>query len=267
MFGSAQCHVIDGKIEYVLEFALLVCATQRSGSTLLCELLEGHGRRRPSRTSTSSTLKDTGLRATSRASTSPGSTTRSSLALLPPLDPRYRRRRRSTSTAVRRAGTTPERRLRAPRSCGATLDDLWRAARRAHARGRRSGRCATCRSSRGATRSRRRSRCGRAIQTQAWRAGDATPTPSRSISARGDRATSCDWLTRGERAWTRAGSRERDPAARGRLRGLRRDPGADDLPMLGHRACRALARAAACSRQSDARSPEWVDALPRRRRA
>ncbi len=127
MFGL-QSHVILSRMS-----GLIVCATQRSGSTLLCELLKATGVAGvPERVVPA--LQ--GHRARRPAAPVPGraATTRSSNSLLPPLDPGTPEASFDFE-AVRRAGTTPNG-VFAAKIMWSHTDDLWARLRRPDARGR-----------------------------------------------------------------------------------------------------------------------------------
>ena len=182
-----QSHVILSSMS-----GLIVCATQRSGSTLAVRAAEGHGgRRHPQRVLPA--LQ--GQRAGRPAAPVPGgrrpirpcwTCCRRSIRACP--------RRRSTSTPSGGRGRRPTACSR-PRSCGATRRTCGRGSATARSR-TSSGRCATCRSM-------RRDKVAQAvslwtaIQTQAWRSGDApVAEPVYSFAAIKHLVT---WLTEGER--------------------------------------------------------------------
>ncbi len=173
---------------------LIVCATQRSGSTLLCELLKATGVAGVPNEWFQS-FKDTGLADQPRQYLA-GCDDPFVNSLLPPLDPGTPEASFDFE-AVRRAGTTPNG-VFAAKIMWSHTDDLWR-----RLQGRRLedvfGELRYVQVI-------RRDKIAQAvslwtaIQTQAWRDGDPIQRePVYSAAAIGHLV---EWLKRGEDAWT-----------------------------------------------------------------
>lgn len=223
--------------------SLIVCATRRSGSTLLCELLKATGVTGIPNEYFQH-FKDTGLADQPRQYLA-GVSDPSVLALLPPLDPGLP----ETSfdfDAVRRAGTTPNG-VFAAKIMWSHTDDLW---------ARLGGR--TLEDVFGPLRYVqviRRDKVAQAvslwtaIQTQAWRSGDA-PVAEPVYSSVAIRHL-IGWLEAGERGWTDwLRGREPDVVV---YEDFARDPGPTISILAG-----VPAPAPPLKRQSGSRSSEWV---------
>jgi LPS sulfotransferase NodH len=181
---------------------LIVCATQRSGSTLLCELLKATGVAGVP-AEWFQHFKDTGLADQPRQYMA-GLHDPQVNALLPPFDPGTPETEFDFA-AVRRAGTTPNG-VFAAKIMWSHTDDLW-----ARLKGR------TLEDEFGPLRYIqviRRDKVAQAvslwtaIQTQAWRDGE--PARSEPVYSRAAIAHLVEWLELGERAWT-AWLAHRDP--------------------------------------------------------
>jgi trehalose 2-sulfotransferase len=175
---------------------LIVCATQRSGSTLLCELLKATGVAGVPN-EWFQHFKDTGL-ADQPSQYLAGLEDPVVRSLIPPFDP-------GTPEAsfdferVRRAGTTPNG-VFAAKIMWSHTDDLW-----ARLRGR------TLEDVFGPLRYVqviRRDKVAQAvslwtaIQTQVWRDGDDAAPKAEPVYAHAAIHHLVEWLTLGERAWT-----------------------------------------------------------------
>src|SRR3954447_1861967 len=184
-----HCHVILSSMS-----GMIVCATQRSGSTLLCELLKATGVAGVPEERFQH-FKDTGLIDQPRQYLA-GVDDPAVLDLLPPLDPGMPESSFDFD-AVRKAGTTPNG-VFAAKIMWSHTDDLW---------ARLGGR--TLEDVFGPLRYVqvvRRDKVAQAvslwtaIQTQAWRSGEAPAAePVYSFAAIKHLV---GWLTRGEQAWT-----------------------------------------------------------------
>jgi LPS sulfotransferase NodH len=222
---------------------LIVCATQRSGSTLLCELLKATGVAGiPNEYF--QCFKDTGLVDQPRQYLA-GVTDPEVLALLPPLDPGVP----ETSfdfEAVRRAGTTPNGVFGAKimwshtedlwaRLGGRTLEDVFGPLR--YVQVIRRDKLAQAVS------------LWTAIQTQVWRFGDQPQAePVYSFAAIRHLV---GWLEAGERGWTEwLRGREPDVVV---YEDFARDPGPTIEILAG-----VPAYAPSLERQSGSLSSEWV---------
>jgi LPS sulfotransferase NodH len=173
---------------------LIVCATQRSGSTLLCELLKATGVTGVPKEYFQH-FKDTGLADQPRQYLA-GVTDPSVLALLPPFDPGVPEAAFDFD-AVRRAGTTPNGVFAAKimwshtpdlwaRLAGRTLEDVFGPLR--YVRVVRRDKVAQAVS------------LWTAIQTQAWLSGDAMRAEPVYSSAAIRHLVG--WLQAGEDGWT-----------------------------------------------------------------
>jgi LPS sulfotransferase NodH len=222
---------------------LIVCATQRSGSTLLCELLKATGVAGIPNEYFQH-FKDTGLADQPRQYLA-GLDDPDVLALLPPLDPGVP----ETSfdfEAVRRAGTTPNG-VFAAKIMWSHTDDLW---------ARLGDR--TLEDVFGPLRYVqviRRDKVAQAvslwtaIQTQVWRSGDVpVAEPVYSFAAIRQLV---GWLEAGERGWTEwLRGREPDVVV---YEDFARDPGPTIAILAG-----VPAPASPLQRQSGSLSREWV---------
>ena len=198
---------------------LIVCATQRSGSTLLCELLKATGVAGVPN-EWFQHFKDTGLADQPRQYLA-GLDDPIVDTLLPPLDPGTPKRSFDFE-AVRRAGTTPNG-VFAAKIMWSHTDDLWRRLQRPAARGRL--RAAALRAGDPA----RQGRPGRVAVDGDPDAGVARRRPAATAEPVYSAAAIehlVEWLKRGERAWTTWLARPRP--RRRRLRGLRPRSVADD---------------------------------------
>jgi LPS sulfotransferase NodH len=222
---------------------LIVCATQRSGSTLLCELLKATGVAGIPNEYFQH-FKDTGLADQPRQYLA-GLDDPSVLALLPPLDPGVP----ETSfdfEAVRQAGTTPNGVFAAKimwshtadlwaRLGDRTLEDVF--GRLRYVQVIRRDKVAQAVS------------LWTAIQTQVWRSGD-TPVAEPVYSFAAIRHL-VGWLEAGERGWTQwLRGREPDVVV---YEDFARDPGPTISILAG-----VPAPAAPLRRQAGSRSAEWA---------
>ena len=223
---------------------LIVCATQRSGSTLLCELLKATGVAGVPN-EWFQYFKDTGLADQPRQYLA-GCDDPFVNSLLPPLDPGTPEASFDFE-AVRRAGTTPNG-VFAAKIMWSHTDDLW---------ARLGGR--SLEDVFGPLRYVqviRRDKVAQAvslwtaIQTQAWRDGDTTATAEPVYSAAAITHL-VQWLTLGERAWT-AWLAQRDPDVVV-YEDFVRDPSPTIEALTG-----APAPPAPLKRQANGRSTAWI---------
>ena len=223
---------------------LIVCATQRSGSTLLCELLKATGVAGIPNEYFQH-FKDSGLADQPRQYLA-GVSDPAVLELLPPLDPGVAEASFDFD-AVRRAGTTPNGVFSAKimwshtpdlwrRLDGRTLEDVFGPLR--YVQVIRRDKVAQAVS------------LWTAIQTQAWRSGDAAVAePVYSFAAIKHLVT---WLSEGERGWTEwLRRREPDVVV---YEDFARDPGPTIEILAG-----VPAPDAPLQRQSGSRASAWAE--------
>jgi trehalose 2-sulfotransferase len=222
---------------------LIVCATQRSGSTLLCELLKATGVAGIPNEYFQH-FKDSGISDQPRQYLA-GVSDPAVLALLPPLDPGVPETAFDFD-AVRRAGTTPNGVFAAKimwshtqdlwaRLGGRTLEDVFGPLR--YVQVIRRDKVAQAVS------------LWTAIQTQVWRSGD-TPVAEPVYSFAAIRHL-VGWLEAGERGWTEwLRGREPDVVV---YEDFARDPGPTISILAG-----VPAPAAPLRRQAGSRSAEWA---------